>query len=275
MSETKAVAVVKENPPLKLERGEPSFADKLALADTLLKSGFLPKAVTTPAQALAIILTGQEMGLGPMQSLRSIGVINGRPVVAADLQLALFHRAGGVSKWVSLTDAEAKLWLKHPNGVEHTESFTMDDATRAGLVRKGGTYELYPKAMLRSRCITAGLKSAGFEATAGLYDPEELGAVIPTADELSQVPEKLAQKEPMPWDGKPEGQAAQPDTSPKDGSKGTGPVWPFGTAKGTPLKDMSSDTLMANRAWAMKKDAVKFAALIEQVEEELASRQGE
>src|SRR5437867_2387733 len=121
MTDTKVATV----PDILPSRSEPSFADQMQLAATLLKTGFLPKGLDTPGKVLAVILTGREMGLGPMTATRSIGVINGRPVLAADLQLALFKRAGGQAKWVLNTDVEAKLWLKHSNGDEHTQSFTM------------------------------------------------------------------------------------------------------------------------------------------------------
>lgn len=153
---------------------EASFTQLMELAGTLVTTGFLPAAVKSPAQAVAIILTGRELGLGPMQSLRSISIIQGKPELAADLQLSLFHKDGGHSKWVTLSDLEAVLWLKHPNGDEHTESFTMLDAKRAGIAG-GQNWQKYPKAMLRSRAITAGLKSVGFEPLTGVYAPGELG----------------------------------------------------------------------------------------------------
>ncbi len=145
----------------------------LRLADLLYQSGFLPKAIKTPQQAFALILTGREMGLGPMASVRSIGIVDGKPVVAADLQLGLFKRAGGRAIFERLDDKGAVLKLRHPNGDEHTESFTDADARNAGLVNKDN-WKRYPKAMYRSRVITAGLKSIGFEPMAGVYDPEEL-----------------------------------------------------------------------------------------------------
>lgn len=169
-----------------LMRPEASFMDLMMLGETLVKTGFLPQAVKTGAQAVAIILTGRELGIGPMQSLRSVGIINGKPVLAADLQLGLFHRAGGKSRFVELTPEKATLeltapWLNAP----HTERFTMEDAKRAGLSGKQ-VWQQYPKAMLRSRVITAGLKSAGFEPCAGMYDPEELGGLPVIEGELAQ-----------------------------------------------------------------------------------------
>lgn len=47
----------------------------------------------------------------------------------------------------------------------------MEDAKRAGLT--GNVWKAYPKAMLRSRAITAGLKSVGWSGAAGFYDPDE------------------------------------------------------------------------------------------------------
>jgi hypothetical protein len=203
--ETAVIVATAEERSLKVARSQPNFHDMMALATTLLQTGFLPEAIKTPGQALAIILTGQELGLGPMQSLRSIHIIKGKPELAADLQLALFHRKDaegkcGLSRWERLDETEAILWLKHPNGTEHTEHFTLKDAERAGL-SGGENYKKWPKAMLRSRAITAGLKSVGFEPTTGVYDEGEISG-IPTAADLSAMPPVLAKPEPAaPWEG--------------------------------------------------------------------------
>jgi hypothetical protein len=65
------------------------------------------------------------------------------------------------------------LVLRHPNGDEHTETFSIEDAKRAGLA-SNDNYAKHPKAMLRSRAITAGLKSIGWEGAVGIYDPDEV-----------------------------------------------------------------------------------------------------
>ena len=232
-----------DEPLLKLSR-QPAYHDLMALARTLLETGFLPQAIKTPGQALAIILTGQEMKLGPMQSLRSIGIINGKPVLAADLQLALFHRDGGLSKWETLTDEEAVLWLKHPNGVEHTQTFTMDMAAQAELDKNPGrTYQKFPQAMLRSRAITWGLKAIGFEPVTGVYDPDELVA-LPSAAQLRELPEMAVERGgPV---SKPPGAIRAPLTGPVE------PIWPFGTKRGTPLAELSTEDLRAALAWIRK-----------------------
>lgn len=145
-------------------------------ARMLLKSGLLPDTVKSPEAALFIILTGRDLGMSPVQSLRSINIIKGKVEVSADAQLGLFHKAGGKSHFVTLTDTDAVLrlsasWLLEP----HEETFSLKDAERAGLLAQQPNYKKFPRAMLRSRAITAGLKSVGFDPTAGMYDYGEIG----------------------------------------------------------------------------------------------------
>lgn len=146
----------------------------MQLATQLVPTGFLPDHIKTPGQAVAIILSGRELGIGPMLALRSIYMIKGKIELSADLQLSLFKRDGGQAEFTELNESKATLKLKHPNGDAHTESFSMEDAKRAML--GGDNWKKYPKAMLRSRVITAGLKSIGFEPKmSGCYAPGEIG----------------------------------------------------------------------------------------------------
>jgi hypothetical protein len=163
-----------------------AWSQELEGAKMLMRSGLLPKSITSPEAALFIILTGRDLGLSPVQSLRSINVIQGKIEVAADAQLGLFHRAGGKSHWRTLTNEVAVLelhapWLTEP----HAESFTLEDARRAGL--GGDNWRKYPKAMLRSRAITAGLKSVGFDPTAGMYAEGEIGGPEPVLEPAAVV----------------------------------------------------------------------------------------
>lgn len=153
-------------------------------ANYLLASGLCPDALKTPEAVLFVVLAGRDLGLSPVASLRGLTIIKGKLEVSADLQLGLFHAAGGRSQWEELSDTRAALklaapWLTAP----HLSVFTMADATRAGLAQEN--YRKYPKAMLRSRAITQGLKDIGFDATAGVYAPGEIGGeAVVVADEV-------------------------------------------------------------------------------------------
>lgn len=147
-------------------------------ADALVKSGFLPKAVNTPEKAMAIIQTGRELGLGPMQSLRSIHIIEGKPTMSADLiaGLALSKVPGSVLRVAESTDTVCVIKAGRAGHELTTFTYTMQDAQRAGLTGKQN-WRNYPRAMLRARAITEAARAIFPDAVVGLYDPDELGAV--------------------------------------------------------------------------------------------------
>ena len=147
-------------------------------ASYLVKSGLVPKDINRPEAALFVMLAGRDMGLSPVQSLRSIRIIQGKLELSADVQLGKFHEAGGKSQWLELTDTSVKLKMMAPWMLEpHVSEFTLADAKRAGLLNNP-SWTKYPKAMLRSRAITQGLKDVGFLLGAGVYAPGEVGGEV-------------------------------------------------------------------------------------------------
>lgn len=151
-----------------------SWPDMVRMGEQLVKTRMMPEHVRDGAQAALIMLTGRELGMAPMRALRSLQVVKGKVVESADSQLSRFKADGGRAEFKHLDEKKAVLWLKHPNGDEHTETWSIDDAKAAGL--SGGMHSKYPKAMNRSRAITAGLKSIGWEGGVGTYDPDEARA---------------------------------------------------------------------------------------------------
>lgn len=149
-----------------------TFEQIVGMGEQLVRTGFLPDHIKNGAQAAAIIMTGQELGMAPMRSIRSLQMVKGKVVESADSQLARFKADGGHAAFRRLDEEAAILFLRHPNGDEHEESFTEADAKAAGLLGKE-MYGKFRKAMLRSRVITAGLKSLGWEGGVGNYDPSE------------------------------------------------------------------------------------------------------
>lgn len=149
------------------------FPALVAMGDQLRRTGFLPSHIKDGVSFAAIVLMGRELGMGTMAACRKLQVIKGTVTERADSQLSRFKSVGGRSQFKELTESKAVLWLRHPNGDEHTETFSIDDAKRAGLA-SNDNYAKHPKAMLRSRAITAGLKSIGWEGAVGIYDPDEI-----------------------------------------------------------------------------------------------------
>jgi hypothetical protein len=158
-------------------------------ARTLVQSGFLPKAINTPEKAVAVMMTGRELGLGPMQALRSITIIEGKPALSAELIAGLVYRRvpGAVLRVVESEASHCIVEAARPGGAKPTRiCWTMEDAKAAGLTMKDN-WKKYPRAMLRCRAITEAARAVFPDATMGVYDPDELGAVTTVTGEVIDV----------------------------------------------------------------------------------------
>ena len=176
--------------------------DVLKIAALVAESKLL--GTMTKAQAAVVILAGQELGLDPMRAIRSLKPIRGGKLSEdADSQLGRFKEQGGRAQFVQLDDSVAKLKLTHPNGDEHLETFSLDDAKRANLAGSD-TWKKYTKAMLRSRAITSGLKGVGWAGGSGLYGTDEAdevdqgGSVVEVAPTTEPVTETNPEPPPAP-----------------------------------------------------------------------------
>ncbi len=161
------------------------FNTTLKIAETLLKSGVLPRGIDNPFKAFAIIQKGREIGVGPMRALTGINLIEGKPTVSPELKLEQFRQRGGHVKWVKSDNTIAHLHLKAANGDEHEEIVTLEDMKLAGVASKDN-WRKYPKSMLRARATGFGLRALG--EGDGSYTPDELGANTDEAGEYIPPP---------------------------------------------------------------------------------------
>jgi hypothetical protein len=155
-------------------------------AAMLVKTGFLPNSIKTVEQCVAIMLKGRELSVPAMYALSNIAVINGKPTCGAELMLALVHRDHGrdAIRVKHSTAESCTVEWKEWGGV-NSFTFTIEDAKRAGLANKEGPWRQYPAAMLRARAISAACRMAFPGSIAGMYTPEELGAVVTVRDDGS------------------------------------------------------------------------------------------
>lgn len=168
-----------------------SWAEVKNQAAVLVRSRFLPQHVKTPEQAVAIIQKGKELGMAPMQSFASIYVINGKTGIFADAQLGLILKncPGTTYDFGELSNDRCEITFNRPGFKPQTFSFSMDDAKAAG-VTSNPTWKRYPRAMLRSRCISEAARSLFPDALVGAsYTPEELGADI-VSETISVEPDE-------------------------------------------------------------------------------------
>lgn len=208
-----------------VDRPELEFDRLLRMGSSLVKTRFLPNAIQTPDQAAMIILTGRELGIPAMQSLRTINVIQGKPALSAELMAALVLRAGHKIEWIGSTETDATCKITRKDGGSFTGSFTIAGAKRAGLVKAGGGWEKYPAALLRARALSLTARAICPDAIAGFHLAEEMGAEVDEAG--APVPSVPASEESTTeTSAAAEAAPAPAADEPGDGESGTyvGPV---------------------------------------------------
>lgn len=159
------------------------------LGETLIRSGLLPDSIRKPEAAVAVMIKGQELSIGPMYALSHIAIINGKPALSAELMGALAKRAGHRIRVIEMTNEVCVVEGIRADDPGHKirVRFDMNDARRAGVAGKG-PWKTYPADMLRSRAISRLCRSEFQDAIAGAsYTPEELGAAVDEDGEIVDV----------------------------------------------------------------------------------------
>ena len=157
---------------------EPRSYEEAVKASKHLFDSRLFQAFGTPQAVLAIVLAGRELNLGVMQSLRGFHMVQGKPVMSADLMAALVLNSGKCKQFRCIkTDAsKATIRVQRIGDDEPLDvSFTIEEALQAGLVKSGSGWEKYPTAMLVARAKATAARLMFPDVVAGLYTAEELG----------------------------------------------------------------------------------------------------
>jgi hypothetical protein len=172
------------------------------------EAGIIPREMNA-AQAQAIILAGRELGLEPLQSLRTMAFINGRLTMSVQLQLALARQRAGV-RVEQLTETDDSCTVTLVRDDERiTCTYTLADARRAGLDRSHG-WQKYPRQMLRWRAIGDALRIIAPDVVMGLLSPEEAETIDISVDAADNVPPAALPSAESAPESEPEPEADQP-----------------------------------------------------------------
>lgn len=191
-------------------------------SQAVAKSGLAPKGIQTPEAVLIAVEMGLEVGLPPMAALQNIAVINGRPSLWGDAQLAVCRGTGELEEFSEWYEQAGKKLTRNPSsftddttavcrvkrkGQEATETgFSVSDAKSAGLWSKEGPWKQYPARMLKFRARSFALRDGFGDALRGLRaaeevmdDPVDAAKDITPARPIFRSPELAqAQAEPEP-----------------------------------------------------------------------------
>jgi hypothetical protein len=159
-------------------------------ATAVHKSGLSPKGLETAEAVFVAIEMGLEVGLPMMAALQNIAVINGRPTIWGDAQLAVCRGTGELTEFTewyeekgtklprnpaTFTDETCAVCRVQREGYAPAEtSFSVADAKRASLWGKTGPWTQYPARMLRFRARSFALRDQFGDALRGLRTAEEV-----------------------------------------------------------------------------------------------------
>ena len=156
-----------------------TFEQMERMASAVAKSGLF--GVKTADQALALMLVAQAEGRSPAVAAQEYHIIQGRPALKADTLLARYQQAGGTVKFEELSEKRCAATFSHPASGSFTIDWTIEMAQRAGLAGKDN-WKAYPRAMLRARVISEGVRTSFPGVAIGVYTPEELQDGAPEVD---------------------------------------------------------------------------------------------
>jgi len=178
--------------------------DQLQKAATALQASGYFKDVTSQAQAVVKVMAGAELGLPPFAAMTGINIIQGKPVLGANVIATLVKNDPRYDYRVKLcTDQECIIEWFEDKQFSGVSTFNLDEAKRAGLNGKDN-WTKYPSDMLFARAISRGARryAPGIFGGSPVYTPDEMGAEV-DADgnvvvEAGEWKPEQAPAEPLP-----------------------------------------------------------------------------
>lgn len=184
-----------------------SAANQLARA--LATTQFVPDTMRDPGNATAAILMGDELGLSPIASLRSIYVVHGTPALYARSMVAL-ALSKGHAIWTESSSDQAVVVCGHRAGSEHVErsEWTIQRATKAGYTTNK-KYVSNPQEMLYSKAAAEVARKVAADVLAGIpYSVEDLELEDEPTTTVTREPQRRVKREkPQP----PEPEIEEPE----------------------------------------------------------------
>ena len=151
-----------------------TLAEYMEFADIAIKSG-LALGHKNAASVVIALQMGAELGLSPMQALRNVHIIQGRPLPSADCLVAVARSHPACMYLVPKEQtAERATWETHRRGdpAPTSYTFTMADAKAAKLTGKDN-WTTYPARMLSARAKAFLVRDVYPDRLAGVLTVEE------------------------------------------------------------------------------------------------------
>lgn len=204
--------------PTELTRWVNEFREVATISSQLARTHFVPTSLhvwrkrdgqewfdaeATTAQVASVIMTGQEIGLGPMAALRSVDVIQGTPALRA-IALRALLLAHGHEVWIEEATNHRCTIAGRRAGSDNVQrlTWTMDDARSRNLAGKPN-WRTQPRNMLMARATADIARLIAADAIMGVpYVAEELedgaGEISANGAAVDQAPPTRRTRRPRP-----------------------------------------------------------------------------
>lgn len=152
-----------------------NFAEAQQMCGALARSGLVPKAyIERPENMIVTVMSGAEVGLPPMQSLRLYHILDDVPRLGAEGVRAIILASPSCEyfEFVKSSDTEATWIGKRPGRPEKSVTWTIERAKRAGLANKAN-WQKSPEDMLNARASMQLGRLIWPEICAGMVSREE------------------------------------------------------------------------------------------------------
>ena len=150
--------------------------DMRYMSKAINSSSFCPKEYRgKPFDILIAIQMGKDVGLKPLQALKNISVINGRPTLWGDALLAVVKSSGLLEyckEWQEDDTAYCEVKRKGES-IPTKCSFSLEDAKKANLTGNP-TWVKYTNRMLKMRARAFALRDAFPDLLCGMESREEV-----------------------------------------------------------------------------------------------------
>lgn len=147
------------------------------MANAMISTGLISKSLARPEQVIFLIMSGNELGMGPMWSVQNLQIVDGKVSAKAEAMMALVYKncPGAKITFLQNDDTACRLEASRPGCEPYKFGYSMDDAKKARLAEKDN-WKKYPRAMLRSRAVAEVCRAVFPDAIAGIssYTPWEI-----------------------------------------------------------------------------------------------------
>ncbi|KVN25598.1 hypothetical protein WJ63_15830 [Burkholderia pyrrocinia] len=181
------ITTTQDNTPAAFDLSPRSLEEAMKFAGLLADSSIVPKDfIGKPGNVLVAIQWGMELGLKPMQAMQNIAVINGRPSLWGDALLALVL-ASSVCEYIHEWEENGTAFIKckRRGKPEDVQSFSDEDAKKAGLIGKQGPWAQYPQRMKKMRARAFALRDNFADVLKGIAVAEEVMDIEPVERDIT------------------------------------------------------------------------------------------